>query len=127
MKAKIADVLAERRKYVRLQAPIDVSYTVDGHRDIHKASIKNISSDGLRFESHNKALKEDSLLEIALNIPEAPNPVHAKGKVVWKKKISLEDRSPSDFGIEFTAIEEDNKNTFLKFLCDLIYDVSRVR
>jgi hypothetical protein len=42
-------------------------------------------------------------------IPEAPNPVHAKAKVIWKKKISLEDAAPFDCGLEFTEIEEDNK------------------
>ena len=63
------------------------------------------------------------MLEIKLDIPEVPNPVHAKGKIMWKKKLSLEDNAPFDIGAELLDIEEDNKNTFLKFLCDLIYNL----
>ena len=45
--------------------------------------------------------------------------------MVWIKQLSLEDDAPYDIGIELTEIEEDNKNTFLKFLCDLIYNLSK--
>jgi hypothetical protein len=68
-------------------------------------------------------LNESSVAELKLDLPGTQNPVHAKGIVVWKKKISLEDRSPYDVGIEFSEIEEDNKNTFLKFFCDHIYNI----
>ena len=44
-----------------------------------------------------------------------------------KKKLSLEDNSPFDVGTELVDIEEDNKNTFLKFLCDLIYNLPEER
>jgi len=51
--------------------------------------------------------------------------VHAKGKVIWIKQLSLEDDAARDVGIELIEIEEDNKNTFLKFLCDLIYNLPK--
>ena len=62
---------------------------------------------------------------IKLNFPNLPNPVHLYGKVIWSKRLSLEDGVPYDIGIEFTKVEEDNKNTFLKLLCDLIYAQAR--
>ncbi|MCM8761658.1 MAG: PilZ domain-containing protein [Candidatus Omnitrophica bacterium] len=125
MVKKIRDIFVERRRYVRLQTPIPISYTVPETGSIHNTSTKNISADGLRFETFDKELKEDDLVELKLGITGAPNPVHAKGKVIWKKKISLEDAAPFDCGMEFTEIEEDNKNTFLKFLCDLIYAIRK--
>jgi len=121
--AKFEDRHIERRKYIRLPAPIRLTYTnVDSGRT-HNADVKDISPEGVRFETQDKALGSSDNLELKLDIPNAPNSVHAKGTVVWKEKLSLEDTSPFDFGIEFSEIEDDNKNTFLKFLCDLIYNL----
>lgn len=119
------DALIDRRLYVRLDAPIDVSYTVPETGITLNTNTKNISCDGMRLETFNKDMKVSDILEIKLVIQAAPNPVHTKAKVIWKRKISLEDAAPFDCGLEFTEIEEDNKDTFLKFLCDLTYAVGR--
>lgn len=117
------DRLVERRKYIRLKTPIPIIYTIADTGNIYRSVTKDISAEGLRFEANAKDLKESSNIEIKLEIYGANNPVHAKGKVVWKRRLSLEDGAPYDVGIELTEIEEDNKNTFLKFLCDLIYNI----
>ena len=120
---KIREKLAERRSFIRLLEPISVSYAVSGNNKIYTVISKDISADGLRFQTAEKTVEEGSTLEMKLEIPNVANPVHAKSKVMWKKKLSLEDKAPFDVGSEFTEIEEDNKNTFLKFLCDLIYNL----
>jgi hypothetical protein len=121
---KAKDGFKERRRYVRLETPATVSYlSADGSR-VSTAAAKNISADGLRFEITDKAIKESDMLELKLSLPGMANPVHAKANVIWKRRLSLEDGSPFDVGLEFVSIEEDNKNTFLKSLCDLIYDIS---
>ena len=122
---KPKDQLMERRRYIRLKTPIPVTYTVPETGSIHSAVTKDISADGLRFESEAKDIKVPGIVEMRLDISGAHNPVHIKGKVVWKKKLTLEDSAPYDVGVEFTEIEEDNKNTFLKFLCDLIYNLPK--
>ncbi len=119
------DRLVERRKYIRLKTPIPIIYTIADTGNIYRSVTKDISAEGLRFEANAKDLKESSNIEIKLEIHGANNPVHAKGTVVWKKSLSLEDGAPYDVGIELTEIEEDNKNTFLKFLCDLIYNIPK--
>ena len=122
---KPKDDFIERRRYVRLATPIEISYTVPETGHVLSANAKNISADGIRFETLNKAIKESDILELKMVMQDAPNPVHAKAKVIWKKKITLEDAAPYDCGLEFTEIEDDNKNTFLKFLCDLIYAIKK--
>jgi len=112
--------IEERRKFIRLQVPVGIKYIVQGETERQEATTKDISCEGLRFSSGSE-IKEGSNLEINLDIPKANNPVHIKGKVAWTKRVSTEDGSPKEVGIEFAKIEEDNKNTFLKFLCDLIY------
>ena len=67
------------------------------------------------------SLEENSFLQIKLEIPEVLNPVHLRGEVLRSNKTTLEDDAPFVIGMRFEKIEEDNKNTFLKFLCDLLY------
>ena len=122
---KMRDRLVERRKYIRLKTPVSVTYTTPNTGIVHSSVTKNISADGLRLETKARDIEEGSLLELKLELYGANNPVHAKGKVVWMKQLSLEDDAPYDIGIELTEIEEDNKNTFLKFLCDLIYNLPK--
>lgn len=114
----------ERRKFLRLEAPIDITYTVSENGRVYNTTTKDLSADGLRFETRDKTLAESSVMELKLDIPGTANPIHVEGKVIWKRKLSLEDAAPFDVGLEFTKIEEDNKNTFLKYLCDLIYKLS---
>lgn len=117
--------LIERRRFIRLKTPIPVTYSIPETGGVYKSVTKDISADGLRLESNDKDLKVSGIVELKLEIYGANNPVHAKGRVVWKKKLSLEDNACCDIGIEFVEIEEDNKNTFLKFLCDLIYNIQK--
>ncbi|MFA6320672.1 MAG: PilZ domain-containing protein [Candidatus Omnitrophota bacterium] len=121
---RIRDRFVERRSFIRLRQPISITYTVAGQDKIHNVVAKDISADGVRFQTTDKEISEGNVLETKLDIPEVANPVHASGKIMWKKKLSLEDNAPFDVGIEFLEIEEDNKNTFLKFLCDLVYNLS---
>jgi c-di-GMP-binding flagellar brake protein YcgR len=122
---KEKDTFVERRRYVRLSTPISITFASTTSNNIWRTVTKNISADGIRFETMDPGLKESSVIEIKLDIPSAPNPVHAKGTIIWRNRVSLEDGSPFDCGVEFTEIEEDNKNTFLKFLCDLIYGIKK--
>lgn len=122
---KHKDIQVERRRYVRLETPITISYVLPKGDNILHASTKNISADGLRFQTQDRSLKEADVVALNLHIPGAVNPVHAGGTVVWKKRISLEDGAPYDVGVEFSEVEEDNKNTFLRFLCDVMYAISK--
>ena len=101
----------ERRRFIRLTTPINISYVAPEQNKVLQAVSKDISALGVRFETKEK-IKEGATLELTLELP----------KLVWSKRISLEDSSPYDVGVEFIKIEEDNKNTFLKYLCDLIYN-----
>ncbi len=117
--------IEERRKFIRLEVPLEVKFIIEKDRIRREVTTKDLSCDGLRFISEHP-IKEGSSLELNLNIPDANNPVHIKGKVVWLKRLSTADSSSFEAGIEFTHIEEDNKNTFLKYLCDLIYNQTKI-
>jgi uncharacterized protein (TIGR02266 family) len=113
----------EQRQYIRTETSVSMSIEVEieGKKKQLKANTTNVSASGMMIEADEK-MPVGTEAKIDLDTPGASNPVHCTGKIVWA--------SPSDnskkqyYGIEFTAIEEDNKNTFLKFLCDIIYKVS---
>ena len=109
----------ERRRYLRIEAPMGIRIITEDNR-IDTMLVKNISPLGLRFES-DKELHTGETLDLRLILPDAKNPVHIQGKIVWQKPQKSAPGSGHDVGCEFQKIEEDNKNTFLKYLCDLIY------
>ena len=119
--------IEERRRFIRLEVPIELKYVVekDASQMRRRVATKDLSCDGLRFISELK-IGEGAVLDLNLTIPGANNPVHIKGKAVWSRKISSEDAAPVEVGVEFIQIEEDNKNTFLKYLCDLIYNETKI-
>ncbi|MCQ9207535.1 MAG: PilZ domain-containing protein [Omnitrophica bacterium] len=114
----------ERRQYLRIQTPVAIRIITKGN-EVCQTKTKDISPLGLRFENKNDCFEISDILELRIEIPNALSPVHAKAKVVWKRKASPEADSPIDIGCEFTDIEEDNKNTFLKYFCDLLYERGR--
>jgi len=117
--------IEERRKFIRLEIPIELKYLIEGSPVRKEVVTKDLSCDGLRFVSEER-IEEGASLELNLAIPNANNPVHINGNVVWVKRVSTEDGSPFEVGIEFIKIEEDNKNTFLRYLCDLIYNQTKI-
>lgn len=110
--------LPERRRFVRVEEPLKIVVRC-GDR-VEDLVTKNISPVGFRFEISNE-LDESQKLEIALSIPTAREPIQLEAQVVWQTKISLEDKSPYDVGVDITSIEDKSKNIFLKYLCDLLY------
>lgn len=110
----------EKRKYLRLNVPLEIEYSFPDSEKIYRAATKDISTLGIRFETTEKP-KKGIEVEIKLKLPSAQNPIHVSGRVAWLDRMGSDDSASSSVGIEFTKIEEDNKNTFLKYLCDLIY------
>ena len=112
--------LPERRRFIRLEVPLKV--VVKNDNQAYDVITKNISPIGLRFEIGIELMDRQDL-EMDLFIPDLDAPILIKGIVVWHKKMSLEDDAPYDVGVEITKVEEEKKNDFLKYLCDLMYNL----
>jgi len=113
----------ERRIYIRTKASVALTFSIEsaGTSKIIEAVTKNVSATGLLIEA-KKQIPLGAEGKLSIKTPGSSNPVHAMGKIVRSNPIEGSDKF--DCGVEFTNIEEDNKNTFLKFLCDAIYKVS---
>ena len=111
--------LPERRRFIRIDIPLRVKITIGDRVD--EVITKNVSPVGVRFEVGRK-LEDSEKVDLSLYLPSSDDPINLEAKVIWQTKTSLEDNAPYDVGVEILQIEDKNKNVFLKYLCDLLYD-----
>ncbi len=111
----------ERRRFIRIEVPLKVQFNSDL---INEATYtKNISPIGMSCEV-SVELSKGTLLNAEIAIPETSETISTETKVVWVRRISLEDNSNYDMGLVLTKIEEKQKKVLLKYLCDILYDSS---
>lgn len=113
--------MREKRKFIRFEVALKVVYIVqEGPRIEKTGATKDICVGGAQLMTEERLKKGDNL-ELKILIPDALNPVHLNGVVLWSKDAPDSKNLPYSAGIEFGEIEEDNKNTFLRFLCSLMH------
>ena len=110
----------EQRYYIRIDVsvPMTLSIKKKGAVETIKASAKNVSASGILINV-NKRLSVGTETAIDMHAPDTLNPIHCNGKVI--RVTAANKKGRYNCGIVFAGIEEDNKNTFLKFLCDALY------
>lgn len=114
--------MQERRKYVRLNIPLEVSYNIQGKGDQwHRSVTKNISPNGARFVIEQD-LPKGAILELKIKLPIRTEPIPIKARVVWTKKGIEQESAIYDAGLEFTQISEEDKNIFFQYFCNLMYE-----
>lgn len=111
--------LPERRRFVRID--VSLKLVVKSGKRLEEVVTKNVSPVGLGFEISGP-LEKSEILELSLCLPTIDAPISLRGRAVWQTKTSLEDNAPYDVGVEITDIDDKNKDAFLKYLCDLLYD-----
>jgi len=111
----------EKRRFIRFNIALKVAYIVQKDLKIEKlGTTRNVSAQGMQLLTSDK-LEPGDRVDFKIFVPEALNPAHMKGIVLWSKELESSKSHFYSTGIDFGKIEEDNKNTFLKFLCDLMY------
>jgi len=113
--------MREKRSFIRFSIALKVAYIIRREPKIERSgTTRDISAKGMQLLTSDKIDTGDKL-DLKIFLPEALNPVHIMGVAVWSKdpEAAAKSRSYSS-GIDFEKIEEDNKNTFLKFLCDFM-------
>ena len=112
---------AENRTYIRTETSAPVKLQIEDGESIQliKGITCNVSATGMMVELDQKIVL-DTKLGIDILPSGASNAIHCDGKIVWVAQSQKADHHYC--GIEFANVEEDNKNTFLKFLCDAIYN-----
>ena len=113
--------MREKRRFIRFDIALKVAYIVQRDPKTEKlGTTKDVSAAGMQLLTGDK-LELGDKVDLKIFVPDALNPAHLKGIVVWVKDLEHARTHSYSTGIDFGKIEEDNKNTFLKFLCDLMY------
>ena len=98
--------MQEKRKYIRIEAPVVVTYKMGGEKPVTKKTItKNFSEGGIRFPVYER-LKLGTPLELYIETPFDTMPIAAKGQIVWVSALSTkEGREIYDVGVKFTKMQ----------------------
>ena len=81
------DKQEEKRRFVRLNALVDVLYTRSPTTEEKELTLtKNISKGGICLIAYED-LKENEVLSLKIFLPEEKAAINAVGKVVWVKEF----------------------------------------
>lgn len=117
--------MREKRRFVRFDIAIKTAYAIQKDQKAEKIGItKDVSAVGIQLLTNDK-IEPGEKVDLKIFVPDALNPVHIQGIAVWSKKLENPENYSYSAGIDFEKIEEDNKNTFLKFLCSLMHTENR--
>jgi len=104
----------ERRRFKRFDAYMSVKFASSEDVQVRGVSLsKDLSREGIKVNS-GKELKNGSLLDIEINIPDDPKPVKTTGKVMWCRPARESD-SGFDQGIRFVAMDPVDKFRVLDY------------
>ncbi len=113
--------MKEKRILIRFNISLKVSYIVNREPRMEKiGTSRDVSAHGIQLLTNDRLVIGDKL-DMRISVPEALNPAHIKGTVVWSRESDSPKAYAYSAGVDFDKIEEDNKNTFLKFLCNLMH------
>ena len=102
--------MIEKRKFVRLKAPIGISYSVVKkykRASSHLTFVKNISGTGLSLLA-KEGLRVGDLLKLEIQIPHLEDSIDATGEVVWL--------TAPEAGVRFRDISAPDLNKILEFV-----------
>lgn len=105
---RTGDRMAERRKYLRFNTPLDIEYrTLTLNPIFGKALAKDLSREGVRFDL-KQTVPVGTAVEICMNVPGDNLPVFATGKVAWADGL--------DAGVKLTKISHNDRARVLEFV-----------
>jgi c-di-GMP-binding flagellar brake protein YcgR len=105
--------MAEKRKFMRFEAVLDVIYSILGNSASKtKSYLKNLSKEGLGLIG-NRPLQRGSFVELEMKIPGDNIPIFAFGEVAWANETG---KSKYDAGIKFTKIKNQDRARLLDYV-----------
>lgn len=104
----------ERRKFKRFDAYMSVKYKSSADAELKGVSLsKDLSREGLKMNS-NFNIKQGTVIDLEINIPDDPRPVHTSGKVVWSCPSEEKDQG-FEQGVRFMMMDPVDKFRILDY------------
>lgn len=104
----------EKRKFKRFDAFMSVRFKVAEPLKITGISLsKDLSREGMKITS-TEPIKEGTMLDMEIDIPDDPKPVFSTGEVIWSKRLEGDDPSYEQ-GIRFVMMDPVDKFRVLDY------------
>ena len=104
----------ERRKFKRFDAYMSVKFQAASNLEVKGISLsKDLSREGIKMNT-GVDLNEGTVLDLEINIPDDPAPVHTSGKVMWSRPSEGNDQG-FDQGVRFLMMDPVDKFRVLDF------------
>ncbi|MBI4432142.1 MAG: PilZ domain-containing protein [Candidatus Omnitrophica bacterium] len=111
--------MIERRKFIRLKAPIGVVYKLVQNEAKPAAAnpslVKDISGGGVRIMV-KEVLRTGDLLELQIQIPHLADPIRAVGEVAWFSQWHDAERQIREAGLRFRDIKPHDLHRILEYV-----------
>ena len=110
--------MVEKRKYIRLKAPIGVTYNlIKKHKrsKAYKSLVRDIGAGGMSLEVSDD-LRAGDLLQLEIQIPHLEDPVSAIGEVVWFASLKSAERETLEAGLKFRDIKTGQLHHILEYV-----------
>ena len=104
----------ERRKFKRFDAYMSVKFQAPEEHEIKGISLsKDLSREGLKINS-TSGIKEGTVMDLEIQIPDDPKPVHTSGKVMWSRPSDGHNQG-FDQGVRFLMMDPVDKFRVLDY------------
>ncbi len=118
---KKEETMEERRKFVRLDTTVKISYKVLlPTDDQNHTNSRDISAGGVKIEVKEQ-LKPNTILWLEINLPTEADPLQAKGEVVWQEKINTAENNRYEMGIKFIEMDLNDRHRLNKYLFNMLH------
>ena len=111
--------MQEKRSFIRWKAQSLARFKLVDHEGaVEKiASLRDISFSGAQISLEDR-LRLDDKLNMALEIPDAQDPIICQGKVVWQNSVDEAGRSRSVCGLFFVRLKDQDKEKIFRYVWD---------
>ncbi len=109
--------MEERRKFVRLDTRIEVTYTRLPDPDLRSVVTRNVGAGGICFFAR-EALAPGTLVRAAMSLPARQQPVLFTARVIWSEAYEVigkeERRRAVEVGVQFVDISPEDKEAVMR-------------
>ncbi|MCM8774949.1 MAG: PilZ domain-containing protein [Candidatus Omnitrophica bacterium] len=104
----------ERRKFKRFDAYMSVKFEASDMPEVKGISLsRDLSREGIKMNSGSH-LKQGTVVDMEITIPDDPKPVHTSGKVMWSKPAPGHNQG-YDQGVRFLMMDPVDKFRILDY------------
>ena len=112
--------MQERRKFVRVDAPVLVEFTEPGKNQVERSFTHDVSEVGMRFPTTVK-FKIGQEIPFMLGLPMEQPMMKTLGHVIWIREVSSFTRFEQyEVGVRFSWVHDPDRQRLVKHLNALL-------